>query len=96
MTLATYLDKKGNTAVALAARLGVTHPSVLRWAAGRVPAERVRAVSAETGIPLHELRPDLFDAPAASARAACDPVHAAQPAAPIAPLSRETLPRTER
>ena len=70
MALQSYLEAKGNTAVGLAAKLGVTHTTVLRWAEGRVPAERVRAVSAATGIPPHELRPDLFDAPTPDTKAA--------------------------
>ena len=63
MTLADYLNTPGSTAVALGRRLDVSHSTILRWAAGRVPAERARAVSDATGIPLHELRPDLFDPP---------------------------------
>jgi DNA-binding transcriptional regulator YdaS (Cro superfamily) len=63
MTLAQYLDDKGNTAVALGRRLGVAHSTVVRWAANRVPAERVRAVADATGIPPHELRPDIFPPP---------------------------------
>lgn len=63
MTLADYLSKPGSTAVALGRRLDVSHSTILRWASGRVPAERARAVSDATGIPLHELRPDLFDPP---------------------------------
>lgn len=61
MTLSDYLAQKGNTAVALARRLDVSHSTVLRWADGKVPvpAERVAAVSAATGIPASELRPDL-------------------------------------
>ena len=35
----------------------------------RVPAERVRAVAAHTGIQPHQLRPDLFEAPASDAAA---------------------------
>ena len=50
---------------ALARALGIDHSSVIGWRKkGRVPAERVRKVSEISGIPLHELRPDLFDAPA--------------------------------
>lgn len=67
MSLATFLAGKGNTAVAVARRLGVAHTTVLRWAAGRVPAERVRALSDVTGLPPHALRPDLFPTPDASA-----------------------------
>jgi DNA-binding transcriptional regulator YdaS (Cro superfamily) len=45
----------------LAERLGLAHPSILRWQrSGKVPAERVAAVEAATGVPRHRLRPDLF------------------------------------
>lgn len=64
MDLSTYLKGEGRTSTELGRMLGVAHSTVIRWAAGQVPAERVKAVSAATGIPLHELRPDLFDAPA--------------------------------
>lgn len=55
----------------VADQLGLTRAAVATWK--RVPAERVRAVSEITGIPLHDLRPDLFDPPA--------PVSASQPEA---------------
>jgi DNA-binding transcriptional regulator YdaS (Cro superfamily) len=42
--------------------LGITRGAVAMWP--RIPAERVRRVSEITGIPRHELRPDLWDAPA--------------------------------
>jgi post-segregation antitoxin (ccd killing protein) len=49
----------------LAERLGLAHPSVARWQrTGRVPADRVAAVEAATGVPRHRLRPDLFQAEA--------------------------------
>lgn len=45
----------------LAERLGLSHPSILRWQrSGKVPAERVAAVEAATGVPRERLRPDLF------------------------------------
>jgi TorA maturation chaperone TorD len=44
--------------VALARALGVAQPSVSGWS--RVPAERVAAVEAATGVPKTELRPDLY------------------------------------
>jgi DNA-binding transcriptional regulator YdaS (Cro superfamily) len=62
MTLHEHLQTRGAMS-ALSRALGVSPSTVLRWVDGRVPAERVRAVSAETGIPAHALRPDLFDAP---------------------------------
>jgi len=43
---------------ALAARLGLTKASVHQWK--RVPAERVLAVEAATGVPRQQLRPDLY------------------------------------
>jgi DNA-binding transcriptional regulator YdaS (Cro superfamily) len=59
MTLADYLAQKGITSVAVAARLGVAHSTVLRWAEHGVPAHRVADVARVTGIPAAELRPDL-------------------------------------
>lgn len=48
----------------------ITPQAVSQWK--RVPAERVRDVSRITGVPPHELRPDIFGAPegAEPARAA--------------------------
>lgn len=45
---------------ALASRLGLTKASVHQWT--RVPAERVLAVEAVTGVPRQQLRPDLYPA----------------------------------
>ena len=51
----------------LAAAVGVTQQCVSFWLTkskhGRLPAEHVQTVSAATGIPPHELRPDIFPAP---------------------------------
>lgn len=46
----------------LARRVGVSQPSVSNWR--RVPAERVLAVEAATGVPRAKLRPDLYGEPA--------------------------------
>jgi TorA maturation chaperone TorD len=43
---------------ALARALGISQPSVSNWS--RVPAERVLAVEATTGVPRERLRPDLY------------------------------------
>jgi TorA maturation chaperone TorD len=43
---------------ALARKIGISQPSVSNWA--RIPAERVSAVEAATGIDRSVLRPDLF------------------------------------
>ena len=51
----------------LSRAVGVAPSTVARWIEGRVPAERVRAVSDATGIPAHDLRPDIFPPPVADA-----------------------------
>lgn len=56
------VEKAGGGA-ALARAIGVTRFAVQQWKDAGIPAARVPAVSRLTGIPLHELRPDLFDAP---------------------------------
>ena len=43
---------------ALARALGKTRAGLWQWK--RVPAERVLAVERVTGVPRHELRPDLY------------------------------------
>src|SRR5690349_16304388 len=45
----------------LARRLGISQPSVSNW--DKVPAERVLAVEAATGIARVRLRPDLYSEP---------------------------------
>lgn len=45
----------------VAAALRLTHPTIIGWS--RVPAEHAITVSRLTGIPVHELRPDVFPAP---------------------------------
>jgi TorA maturation chaperone TorD len=44
---------------ALARKIGISQPSVSNW--GRVPAERVLAVEAATGVDRSVLRPDLYN-----------------------------------
>lgn len=43
--------------------LGITRAAVVKWP--KVPAERVVDVARITGIPREQLRPDLFEQPAA-------------------------------
>ena len=45
-------------AAALAAKLGISKQAVSMWQ--KIPAERVIAIEAATGIPREELRPDLY------------------------------------
>ena len=54
------LEGRGVTYAALAKAVGVNRSTVLRWACGLVPAERVAAVERLTGIPRETLRPDIF------------------------------------
>lgn len=60
--LLAAIEKAGGGA-ALARAVGVTRFAVQQWKEAGIPAGRVPAVARLTGIPLHELRPDLFDAP---------------------------------
>lgn len=56
------LDALGPGATAkLASELNISSQAVSQWK--RVPPERAADVSRLTGIPLHELRPDVFPAP---------------------------------
>ena len=72
--LARAIDKAGGVAE-LARRIGIAQPSVSNW--NRVPAQRVIAVEAATGISRRELRPDLYDeSEIAAAGASLDPVDA--------------------
>jgi DNA-binding transcriptional regulator YdaS (Cro superfamily) len=49
---------------ALARALGIRAPSISEWKRrGRIPANRVLAIEAATGVPRHELRPDLYPEP---------------------------------
>lgn len=61
----TEVITKAGGVKALASSLGLHHTSVIGWRkAGRIPAERVAAVAQVTALPKHEIRPDLFEAPA--------------------------------
>jgi DNA-binding transcriptional regulator YdaS (Cro superfamily) len=62
------LEEKGLTQSALAARLGVNKSTVALWVLRRIPAERVTEIERETGIPRHELRPDLWSPPQEAAQ----------------------------
>jgi DNA-binding transcriptional regulator YdaS (Cro superfamily) len=53
--------KAANGVTALARALKLSHTTLLGWQ--QVPAKHVREVARVTRLPLHELRPDLYDAP---------------------------------
>jgi TorA maturation chaperone TorD len=65
------IDAAGGVAQ-LARKIGIRQPSVSSW--NTVPAQRVIAVEAATGVPRNELRPDLYALPERS----IDPVDAAR------------------
>jgi DNA-binding transcriptional regulator YdaS (Cro superfamily) len=47
----------------LADALGISRTALYQWK--RIPAERVLAIEVHTGVPRHELRPDLYPRSAA-------------------------------
>ena len=67
------IDAAGGV-VQLARKIGIAQPSISNW--NRVPAERVIAVEAATGVSRQQLRPDLYSEPVAND--AVDPVDAAR------------------
>lgn len=85
----TVIEAAGGTAL-LAQHLGIQAPSIYSWR--RVPAERVIAVEAATGISRHALRPDLYppDIPKRRARRPKDPSPTE-----VAPPSREPAEAAE-
>lgn len=58
MKLRQYLDGERGRRVALAEALKINPGAISQW--GRIPAERVLDIERLTGIPRHELRPDLY------------------------------------
>ena len=68
------IDAAGGIAQ-LARKIGIAQPSVSNW--NRVPAQRVIAVEAATGVSRKQLRPDLYSGPAVEGDA-LDPVDAAR------------------
>jgi hypothetical protein len=47
--------------IALAEAAGVDRTTVLYWRSrGRIPVERALRINEELGIPLHEMRPDVW------------------------------------
>lgn len=57
----TEVIKRAGGLTSLAKIVSRHHATVLRW--NRVPAQHARAIEQATGIPRHELRPDLWDPP---------------------------------
>src|SRR5215475_14803299 len=68
------IDAAGGVAE-LARKIGISQPSVSNWS--KVPAQRVIAVEAATGVSRNDLRPDLYGEPPLS-ETSVDPVDAAR------------------
>jgi DNA-binding transcriptional regulator YdaS (Cro superfamily) len=57
------LEARGIKFATFARMVGVDKSTITRWNQGGVPAERVPEIERVTGIPRHELRPDLWPDP---------------------------------
>jgi DNA-binding transcriptional regulator YdaS (Cro superfamily) len=62
------ISQRAGGVTKVAAACGIGHPSVSVWTA--VPPRHVRTVASMAGLHPHDLRPDLYDPPAAPADAA--------------------------
>lgn len=58
MKLRQYLDGERGRRVRLAEALEINPGAISQWE--RIPAERVLEIERVTGIPRHDLRPDLY------------------------------------
>jgi len=58
--LKALVRARGLKLIDLSRGLGVDKATVTRWAQKRIPAERVVDIERFTGIPRHDLRPDLY------------------------------------
>jgi DNA-binding XRE family transcriptional regulator len=59
--LTSYRSEHGLSLQALADRFGVNKTTVHYWETEQVPSTRVVEIEKATGIPRHELRPDLYE-----------------------------------
>ncbi|MBR0710924.1 molecular chaperone TorD family protein [Bradyrhizobium liaoningense] len=69
------IDAAGGVA-GLARKIGISQPSVSNWT--KVPAQRVVAVEAATGVSRNDLRPDLYSEPPLLPEVPIEPVDAAR------------------
>ena len=58
--LTAKLSDKGLKLRDIADHMNVDKSTVTRWMQSKIPAERVLEVERFTGIPRHELRPDIY------------------------------------
>ena len=70
-SISEKICSSGFTLTQIAQQLGVDKSRVVRWRqSGRIPAHRVLDMERVTGIPRHELRPDIYPPEDARAEAA--------------------------
>lgn len=62
LQLKSLVKARGLKLIDVSRGLGVDKATVSRWAQKRIPAERVLDIERLTGIPRHDLRPDLYPA----------------------------------
>jgi len=60
LQLKSLVKARGLKLIDVSRGLGVDKATVSRWAQKRIPAERVLDIERLTGIPRHDLRPDLY------------------------------------
>lgn len=74
MQVSEVIERAGGVG-RLAALLGMHHSSVCKWKkVGRIPTDRALAIHRLSGIPLHEMRPDVWPAPAPTRNSPWPPV----------------------
>lgn len=66
-TLRKWRKERGLNQEALGELLGEGQPTIARWENGNIPPEKCLTVHDATGIPLHELRPDMYREPESTA-----------------------------
>lgn len=86
-TLRHAIEAAGNR-TALAKAIGVTPQNIMQWE--RVPAERVIAVEAATGLPREYLRPDVFAVPKPKHVKSPDQFRIVMPRKPQGPYLRKS------
>ena len=58
-----WRKEAGLTQIEAADLFNVSQPYIAKWESGKIPPERCLLVNRVTGIPLHELRPDIYPKP---------------------------------
>lgn len=59
-TVDAVVEKHFQTKREFAQKIGVSEQLLQKWRKTKIPAERVLGIEEKTGIPRHELRPDIY------------------------------------